>query len=376
MTDQQILKEPQASLFSGLAIRQATEIKDSGSYLPMVHGKATDAIAMMAGRKMAENPINNTGMVEWSEVRLIVEKFNALSGPLGISTHKLLSTGVALFTAKNNIEHKKGDSINVKALRVKIPLKRYAALCGYDVEPRMSANMTKEQADKEKKRADNALRSARKKAKRDIELLAKSSLNWAEKINGQKDPTNFGTVNILGAGGIKNSEIFLEFAGSMAEYLLRLPMTQYPEALLRIDERNPNAYRVGLKMAEHFSLDNNQIKGTASRLKVRTILDYTALPSIETVKAQRTSWEARIKEPFESILESLTMEYGLLSDWRYSGPNGIELTDEEASFESYEKWADALVCFTLKNPPDHAPRLERRRAERQRIRKKADKKGS
>lgn len=341
------------------------------NYLPMLHGKATDAIALMTGKPLEENPLNQTASITSGEVKLVVRELDKLSGALGVSTHKLLSTAIACFTALNNTGL--GNQRDLRTGRVAIPLKEYALMCGYDVMEHTTE--TPEEAQKEAKRAKNALDNARKKVKKDLQLLLASTLTWEEKVKGKTG--DYDGINILGRGTIRSNQIFIEFSTSIAEYLIKLPLTQYPVALLRIDERNNNAYSIGLAMAEHFSLDNNQIRGTAQLLKVKTLLNYTNLPSIADVKKQRKSWEERLKEPLEVSLDALTA-CGLLEDWRYSKSKGEELTDEEAtSFTSYEDWADTLIYFTLKDAPDHTARIEARQAEkkaRQTKRKKTTKK--
>jgi len=309
------------------------------SYLPMLHGKATDAIALMAGKPLEENPLNQTASVTSGDVKLVVRELDKLSGTLGVSTHKLLSTSIARFTSNSHTGSGKRD---LRQLRVTIPLKEYALKCGYDVEEHTTE--TPEEAKKEALRAENALKNARRKIKKDITILTSSSLRWEEKVKGKQG--DFDIANILGRGGIRNGMIQLEFTLTMGEYLIQLPLTQYPLALLSIDERNANAYAMGLKMSEHYSLDNNQIRGTAQLLKVSTLLAVTSLPTITDIRKQRRRWEERIKEPLEVCLDNLTA-CGLLSDWRYSKSKGEELTDEEAtSFSSYEEWAETLVYFT------------------------------
>ena len=156
----------------------------------------------------------------------------------------------------------------------------------------------------------------------------------------------------------------MTFDPVFSQYLIRLPLTQYSVALLSVDARNNNAYTMGLKMTEHFNLDNNHIVGTAQLLKVKTLLECIDLPTITKVREGRKSWEERIKEPFENSLDTLT-QCGLLSDWRYSHSKGLEMTDEEAtSFTTYEEWERTLVHFTLKDAPDHTARLEARAEEK------------
>lgn len=333
-------------------------IEPSSEFLPVLHGKATGAIARMSGSKPTPNPLNNTASIESGEVKLIIKSLDTLSGTLGVSTHKLLSTAIAGFTALNHTGTGKDRSL--REAKVAISLKEYALKCGYDVEEHPTDSP--EEAEKEALRAKRALDNVRRKVKKDLELLYNASISWKEKVKG-KD-ADFAKIRILGGKGIKAGYINIEFTVSLAEYLIQLPLSQYPQSLLSLDERNNNAYNIGLKMAEHYSNDNNQIKGTAQLLKVKTLLDYTNLPTISEVRAKEKSWGERIKEPFENALDTLTA-CGLLEDWRYSHSKGGEMTDEEAtSFKDFDEWAETLVHFTLRNAPNHAPRLAARAEEK------------
>ena len=86
------------------AIIQAPEKlpEREASFLPMLHGKATDELVKMSGKPVTQNKLNNTGIVESGEVKLVLDKINQLTGTLGVSTHKLLSTAIAQFTALNH----------------------------------------------------------------------------------------------------------------------------------------------------------------------------------------------------------------------------------------------------------------------------------
>ena len=331
---------------------------EKDSYLPMLHGKATDTIALMTGKPLEENPLNQTASITKGDVKLVIRELDKISNSLGVSTHKLLSTAIASFTALNNTGQ--GNKRDLRTGRVSIPLKEYALKCGYDVMEHTT--QAPEEAEKETRRAKNALDNARKKVKKDILLLRAASLTWEEKVKGKAG--DFADIGILGAGAIKNGVITLEFTTSIAEYLIQLPLTQYPTALLAVDERNNNAYTMGLAMAEHYNLDNNHIRGTAQLLKVKTLLNYTNLPNIADIRKQGKSWEERLKEPLEKSLEILHA-CGLLTDWRYSKSKGLELTDEEATnFTSYEDWEETLIHFTLKDAPDHTARIEARQEEK------------
>lgn len=351
------------------AIIQAPEkLPDrEASFLPMLHGKATDQLARMAGTTIAQNKLNNTGIVESGEVKLVLDKFNELTGTLGVSTHKLLSTAIAQFTALN---HTGKNAQKLAYLDIVLPLKGYAFNCGYDVMERETDSP--EEALIEATRAENALKNARKKINKDLALLFASSLSWQEKAKGK--PADYMDIRLIEAKGIRNGNICIRFTRTFGEYLIKLPQTQYPVALLAVDERNPNAYSMGYKMTLHFNMDNNQIRGTAQLLKVKTLLEVTSLPSIDAVRKQRRRWEDRIKEPFENSLDALA-KCGLVADWEYTHSKGIPLTDEEATnFGSFEEWAETLVQFTLADAPDHTARLARRAEEKKQAKKKTSKK--
>ena len=327
-------------------------------YLPMLHGRATDAIACMTGRPLEKNLITRTASITRKEVKLVIKEIDKLSSTLGVSTHKLLSTAIAKFTKLN---HTGLDKREMRYPDADISVKEYAKLLGYDIEPHKTNTL--EDAEKEAKRAENALKEARKKINRDLDVLYSASVSWSEKVCGKSG--DYMDVRLVEAKGIKNGFIKIRFSQTFANYLIKLPLTQYPTALLRVDERNGNAYSMGLAMTEHYNLDNNQIRGTAHLLKVSTLLGLTTLPTVDSASVKKVGWETRIKEPFENSLDALTA-CGLLEDWRYSKSNGVELTEEEAtSFTSYEEWADTLVYFSLKDAPDHTARLEARAAEKE-----------
>lgn len=348
-------------------IPAASPVAERENFLPMLHGKATDTIAGMSSRAGEVNPLTGALTVNNKEVKLLVSQFNKLTSTLGINTHKLLSVGVAQFTALNNIGGKPSEKINYG---VTLSLKEYALQCGYDVEEHHKD--TPEEKAIEAKRASNALKDAQKKIKKDLKLLKNSTISWSEKVKGKAG--DYTDLAIIGTNAIRKGYIYMTFDPVFSQYLIRLPLTQYPVALLSVDARNNNAYNMGLKMTEHFNLDNNQIVGTAQLLKVKTLLECIDLPTITKVREGRKSWEERIKEPFENSLDTLT-QCGLLSDWRYSHSKGLEMTDEEAaSLTTYEEWESTLVHFTLANAPDHKERIATRQKERKARQAKAKKK--
>lgn len=339
--------------------------------LPILHGRATDAIAKMAGKSslLSVDNISQTGTYSTGkgEKQVIgtLKNFDKLAGFLGISTHKLLMAGIAVFTDRN---HTGENSRKVKDTSVAIPLKVYASKCGYDVE--VHKKNTPEEAKKEAERAKSALKNARRKITKDLEFLYNFSLKYKENVRGKE--TDFGERRLIDSYDIKGGYIYFNFAKDFSDYLILLPMSQYSEALFRIDERNPNAYKIGIQLESHFNNDNNIGKGTTQLLKVKTLLSYTDLPTIAEIRKQEASWVQKIKEPLENALDVITA-CGYLKDWEYTHSKGVPLSDEEAKalINDYEVWTDTLVYFTPKDAPDHTARLE---AKAQRISKAEERK--
>lgn len=327
--------------------------------MPMYHGKATDALSTLSSKDITANPIADKAVLqtEAGDYKIVIQDFSKIKGKLSVNTHKLLSAGIAEFTQINNYG---GGKTNPT---ITIPFEEYARLLGYEIDERPTDSP--EAAAKEKKRAQEAVKTAKKRIRQDLELLQAMRWTWQEKVRGKG--ADFDSILLLERVAIRKGYIIMEFGRNMAEYLKQLPLTQYPQGLLAIDARSENAYRLGLKMAEHFSIDNNQIKGTANRLKVSTLLAVTQLPTMDTLQHEAVDnsrqWYARIKEPFEAALDVLTGK--VISSWEYVKAKGEPLTDAEAySITDYDTFTGLLVQFELLEAPDHEDRLARRAEEK------------
>jgi len=331
---------------------------DSAIYkanMPMYHGKATDALTTLSHRDITENPIADKAVIQTAagDYKIVIQDFSKVKGKLSVNTHKLLSTGIAEFTQINNYG---GGGIIPK---VTIPFDEYARKLGYEIDERETDSP--EAAAKEKKRAQEAVKTAKKRIRQDLELLQAMKWTWQETVRGKG--ADFDSILLLERVAIRKGYIIMEFGRNMAEYLKQLPLTQYPQGLLAIDARSENAYKIGFKMAEHYSIDNNQIKGTANRLKVSSLLAVTNLPTIEALQNETPDdsrhWDRRIKSPFEAALDALTGK--VIKDWEYVKAKGEQLTEEEAyNITDYESFNSLLIQFELIEAPDHKERLKRR----------------
>lgn len=360
MSDKNI-KKPSISL---LSVDSPFSLADGKSYLPMAHGKATDEMAKMNSKNAEIDIVAGDATMQKNGVTLVLNKFNDLQGAMNIGTHKLLSVAIAEFTKKNT----HGVTTNLD-YEVSIPFDDFIYNRGYDILERETN--TPEEAEAEKKRIKNLKKEARKTVGKELDVLHAAEISWKEKVKGQDG--DFMNVSIIGTRGIKSGRIYMAFDPIMAKYLVQLPITQYPIALLRADGRNSNAYGIGLKMAEYFNLDRNIVQGREDRLAVATLLACTNLPTYEAVCASRKSWEERIKEPFENALDELTA-CGVLSDWKYVKAKAKPLKeDEAANITDYHTFESLYIQFDLPDALDHTRRIE---ANIEKAKEKAKKKAS
>lgn len=267
-------------------------------------------------------------------------------GRFSVATDQLLLSSGAEFAKINDYPYKKDakktDKINYT---VKIPLLAYAEKRGYKVKEQPKA--TPQEREKEKKRAQEAQKTARKRIKRDLDILYNCSFSWSEKING--DEEDFIDIRLLEARGIRNGYINITFSRTYANYLLKhRAMTQFDNRLLLIDGNHENAYFLANKIVNHNSMTKNQERGTANILSVKKLLEYSNLPSIEELKKQRRGWEKRIKDPLENILDYLVFDIKILKDWKYTKAKGEELSAEEAdNITDYASFEKLYITFSM-----------------------------
>lgn len=335
-------------------------VKPQPTHRPIPYSKPTDALANMSQKYANINEISGEATIDRFSVQLRIEKFKERQATLGISTDKLLSTALAEFAQHNDFSRNNKTASN---RRVVIPLREYASLLGYDVEEHETS--TPEEAEKEKKRAKNQLDNARKKVKKDLDLLYNISFEWEEVIRGKVE--SFSSIRLLSAKEYKGGNFSMTFTPEIADHLVsRGLITQYNTGLLGVDERYPNAYRIMKKLEEHYNMDANQTNNRHDRIGIETLLKVTDLPSYEEVQAKdRGHWIDRIKEPLENNLDYLTKEH-LLEDWEYTHAKGVPLTEEEAStITDYLTFSNLYLRFTPADRIDHTERQERRKAERE-----------
>lgn len=325
-------------------------LKDN--YFGMQHGKVTDLLALYDSRDAAYNE-DGDAVIQTADgkANITIEGARNLRGKYGSGTHKLLSVAVSEFTKNNHYSRsRKERALNYD---VHIPFIEYATACGYIKEDTQ-----------EGKAASAARKDARKKIKRELDILYNLSIEFLAPGADNNDSNDWERFRFLDSVGISNGYIHIGFTRKIGRELSRLPLMQYNRALLRIPATSPNAYRIGYKMAMHYFNDNNVIRGSYCRLKVETLLEQTDLPTMDQLKRTNHTrhWQDRIKEPLEVALDTITGT--VISDWEYTRAKGEKLTDAEAAnITTYEVFSDLYVQFVMIGEPEGQEERRQRRAE-------------
>lgn len=205
----------------------------------------------------------------------------------------------------------------------------------------------------------------KKETKEDLDILVHMSIEGTE---NQKKNTKFLTkAKICESVKRKKDAIIFVFSEELAEYLVNSYVMQYPLSLLKTDSRNANLYPLGRKMALHYGMDNNFIKGTNSKLGVDTALQYCPLiPSCEKAEKSDRQFNRRIYEPFEKTLRDLGFNYEFLL-------NGVVKNADDIHGMSCTQYLKMSVSFSIPDIIIDVERLTRRKEEKAKAKQRKEK---
>ena len=314
-------------------------------FLPMLSGPATNQFSTLSTRTTPPDIDSVTGKAALSTgiIKVSIKQYKELPGGLNVSTQKLLDVCTMVLKKQNDYRGK--GPVNTL---VSIPLD--------DIYKLLGTPDTKSSKDK-----------ARRKLKKDMDILFNISLDWEEKIKGKiKD---FDSIRICTRKRIKAGIIIFRFGEDIAEYLNNAFIMQYPLILLTLEERNPNTYHIGRKLVEHNSIDNNVRKKTANIIGVKSLLAVCHdIPSYEQVMESNRNLEQRIIDPIEKALN--TLESLPIITWEYCNSKGIPLSEEQLESNSYNTWKDLFIKFTMIEAPDQTARIQARDQEAKELKNK------
>jgi len=313
---------------------------DRGKYRPMLQGTGTNQLTRIStrGKESIVNVNGITGVITITKgtLKVTIEPENDVIGAFtkifDVSTHKLFDACVIELTKQNHYRSKTEPNAAVV-----ISLEDYMKLCGIP--------LTKPSKDK-----------IRRNVKTDLDTLLRTRLEWTE-TSGKKTK-DYLNINICSSVGIKNGNIILSFTPEIARYLVNSYVMQYPIGLLKIDERNPNAYYIGKKLLQHYSIDNNIQKDTANIISVRSLLEWCedVIPSYEEVMSGNRHLDDRIITPLENALTSLQTTN--LITWEYCNSKKTPLTDEQLNNLNYYIFIDLYIHFEVNYFPNQTQRLK------------------
>lgn len=278
-------------------------------FFKIYHGKITEALAMVDKSNIKTDRI--TGKRHYVDDGITITL--PASAEIKVITHKLLMYAIAAFTSING-----KNAFNNRVISFR--LKDFLSECGVNVDSKPSVD------------------KGRLLIKQAIDTLKRLRISICEG-SGAYSVNKSALKLFMDNSKIKNGIVNMAFTVDFANYLIKRPIAIYPSTLLKCDGKKHNAYRIGYKIAIHSSNKNNQTKGTASTLRVATILKYVCLPTRNNLKKSRQSWRQKIKVKLDDAFDYLT-QIQFLKRWTY----GAE------SFEGYLDYESSKIKFEVITP--------------------------
>lgn len=194
----------------------------------------------------------------------------------------------------------------------------------------------------------------RKKVAEALEILLNTHMTW---VNEKK--RDILRANILGSYvELDESKKYIQvnFTPEYAYYVKNAYVGPLDTRLLKLDSRNPNLYKIGRKLNEHYFMPANREHGTYDRLSVQSLLN--AAPDIPTFEEVRDKYNHRFREliitPLEKCLEAL-VDAGVISEWTWWKADNTPLTDAELARADYDTLIACKVHFKYTTPVSELP---------------------
>lgn len=290
-------------------------------YERLPYGAANRALAHVPAKKKryVEDKLANT--LTWTNGKLTV-RIDKCGKPLSDEAQRLLDfLGLSL------------DEED-QATMVKIPFKKYAEFRG------------------DKGRIES--QRLRKKVIEALEIILNTHMTW---VNEKKKDVL--RANILGSYvEMDESKKYIQvnFTPEYAYYVRNSYDMPLDTRLGKLDGRNPNLYKIGRKLNEHYWLATNQQAGTHDRISIKSLLkDAPDIPSFEEVRDKYDrAYKRLIIEPLEKCLDALVAA-GILSEWTWWKKDNTPLTDEELARYDYDTLITCKAHFHYTAPLAELP---------------------
>ena len=236
---------------------------------------------------------------------------------------------------------------------VRIPLIAYGTANGLRLIPEKKE--TEEEQEKERKRVAERLKEFRKMVQRDLDNIGwlrfsgEQTKTIGKKKDAKTDVISLRERKFITSGTIKNGTIIVELSPEMAKYISQCPLMQFPPILLRDDNRKPNAFTIGTKIALHYSNSKNQGSRTNNTLSVKSLLACAPeIPTYEQVTANnQRNWKQKIVLPLENALNE-NVRIGYLKKWTYRDPSTkTTYPAEMVQFFSWEQYRRFVIDYEI-----------------------------
>ena len=278
----------QYSLFTDEDQPQALSLQKD--FIPILDGALSKDVMRISTKSAKMDNFTKTATIRQSSSSSItIERFDQMQGALSTSAKKILDTSLAFLGAMNYFR----SSSKQPSLSVEIPLIEYGEANGYQLTPRTMG--TQEEQEAEQRRVDERIRELKRSIKRDLTDLA--SITWTGTETKGKNKGDYSSMRIISSHSIRKGIITVNFDVEAARYFVNAYVMRWPTVLLKHDNRNPNAYVIGRKIAYHNGNDQNAAAGTNCTLSVSSLL--AAAPEIQTIEELKArgqrNWKDKIK---------------------------------------------------------------------------------
>jgi len=186
---------------------------------------------------------------------------------------------------------------------------------------------------------------AQKLLKRELQTLSEIELQY------KKGRYEFMKRHPFPDVSMKNGKIRIGLSPEFMEYLTKKThfLMTLKTGILKLKSKSPAVNQLAYYLNLHRSNDNNIAAGTANILSVEECLrNCPSIPTIEEVRASRTSPDKRIIEMFNWCMDT-AVEQGILEGWHYCLAKGEALNNPAVS--GYDYFISLYIWFEFKNFP-------------------------
>ena len=192
----------------------------------------------------------------------------------------------------------------------------------------------------------------RKTFKNDLDVLSRMQLQYEEKNDNKViRATN---LNIFQRTDYSNSAGALTFTEDIAKYLCVTYVTELPDWILKLDERQENTYSLAIYLINYYTLSRNVVRKTPTNniISVKKLLENSPnIPTIDSVIKSRNSPYWKIIKPLEEALDKM----GDHIQWAYCKAKSepLDLADESNNYNgkddskltNYDDWIKLYINF-------------------------------